>query len=191
MVSQMKLSISTDSVKVYDDVFTYTERQYFYNYIKNSHFFANGKDSNTLEHKGDYNLVSVYSIDDVMKMGFLQSESIKGILDDLKGWNIAQSRVNLSTLNDKNHFHVDCEDPKLECRTLIYYPNMTWDIEWGGYTIITDDSKRNVEHCLFYVPGRIAIIDGTKPHAICAPTNLAPSYRFTFVIQFMREKCGD
>jgi hypothetical protein len=184
----MKLSISTDSVKVYDDIFTYTERQYFYNFIKKSHFFANGRDSNTLEHKGDYNLASTYSIEDVMKMGFLQNQNVSEILKDVEGYTISQARVNLSTLNDSNRFHVDCEEPNMLCQTMIYYPNMNWDIEWGGYTIITDDTKQNAEHCLFYTPGRIVLFDGTKPHAICAPTNLAPSYRFTFVIQFMKEK---
>ena len=185
----MKLSISTKDVKVYDDVFTHTERQYFYNYILKSHFFTNGADSNTLEHRGDYNLISIYSDEDVNNMGFLQHPNVIEILKDInrQGFKIQQTRVNLSTLNDKNHFHVDCETLNSKCQTLIYYPNMNWDIEWGGYTIITDDSKRNVEHCLFYTPGRIVLFDGTKPHAICAPTNIAPSYRFTFVIQFIKK----
>jgi len=183
----MKLSISTKDLVAYDEVFTYPERQYFYNFIKSSHFFPHGKDSNDIENKGDYNLVSNYTVEELLGMGFLQNKNMIEILKHVEGFEISQVRVNLSTLNDKNRFHVDCEIPSIECKTLIYYPNMKWDIEWGGYTIITDDSKQNAEHCIFYTPGRVLIFDGTKPHSICAPTNLAPSYRFTFVVQFTKE----
>jgi len=181
-----KFNVEEKEIVVLDNVFTYKERAGFYDYITNSLFSLKGYDTNLLDHVGEHNIISFYSESDLLNLKFNTSKKYKEIIDPLLiGYNIAKVRVNLSTLNDKNRFHIDGNGPK-RLKTLIYYPNMKWDIEWGGLTLFANENCNDILHCVAYVPGRVVIFDGSIPHCICPPTNLASSYRLSFVIQFER-----
>jgi Rps23 Pro-64 3,4-dihydroxylase Tpa1-like proline 4-hydroxylase len=173
---------SGKNIYLYDDLFNYAERYAMYGFIKNSMFTTSGKDTNRLEHQGHFNIYSSYSEQDVKNLGVMNNVVLKNALSDIGDLKITQARVNLSTLNDKNHFHSD----ELDGITLLYYPNMEWHLEWGGYTLFSDDATKNIEHCLVYTPGRVVIFEGNIPHCIAAPTNIAPTYRFSFAIQFKK-----
>jgi Rps23 Pro-64 3,4-dihydroxylase Tpa1-like proline 4-hydroxylase len=175
------------TIDVYDDCFSYADRQRYCQYVSTSLFRPFGGDTPNLETMGDYNLFSGYTKEDFARMGFMDNPAIEEIAREFDGWDFQQVRVNLSTLNDKNHIHVDGYS---DSKTLLYYPNMKWEIEWGGYTVFTNDECDEIEHCVAYKPGRIVVFDGTIPHGICAPTNIAPSFRFTLAAQFHKANQG-
>lgn len=182
-MNHKSINISSGKIDIFDDLFDYATREKFYYYVKNQNFSTSGSDSSTLETKGDFNLYCQVSNDQLDQMGFLNHENTKYISPYIEGMDIKQSRINLSTLNDRNRFHTDTYG-NLRTKTLLYYPNLKWDIEWGGHTLFTDRTLKELEYCCFYVPGRVILFDGDIPHCIAPPTSLAPSYRFSFVIQY-------
>lgn len=185
-MSNIKTLTTSNNKKIYifDDIYDAAARMRFYLFIKNSYFKTDGRpDAGTLETCGDLHLFSPFSIDDIENMGLLIHPDSKIFEELLGGQRVANSRVNLATLNDKNRFHTDTTSAGL---TLLYYPNFRWELEWGGYTLFSDDSMAEIEHCVAYKPGRVIIFDGTIPHCIGAPTIIAPSYRFSFAIQYIK-----
>lgn len=175
---------SNKEIIIFDDLYSYSERAGFYSFIKNSKFTTQGYDNDRLETKGDHNLVSLYTLEDLIQTGLLSSAGSMAFNGIINGMEVQQIRVNLSTLNDRNRIHVDSKNG-IQTKTLLYYPNLEWKIEWGGYTIFTDDAEKEIEHAIAYTPGRVMIFDGSIPHVICAPTNVAPSYRFSLAIQLV------
>jgi hypothetical protein len=169
-------------IEIWDNLLSYKNRSEIYDFVKNSYFVCDGLDNSHIENSGHYNLVSNFSPKDLETSKLLKN--VPEVFDKVKHYDINQVRVNLSTLNDKNHFHCDGKDDDKNFKTLIYYPNMKWDIEWGGYTLFANDDLTEIEHTLVYTPGRFILFDGEIPHCIGAPTNMAPSYRFTFVVQY-------
>jgi hypothetical protein len=179
-----KITLSNSKeILIFDNLLNYETKVSLYNFIRQSLFNLNGGDNHYLENKGDFNLYSQFSKEDLSRMNFLNISEIKHVLNLVDGYNIRQIRVNLATLNDKNRFHCDAHNAK-KCLTLIYYPNLQWNIEWGGHTLFANDDLSEIEYCSIYKPGRIILMDGNIPHCILPPTNLAPSYRFSFVIQY-------
>jgi Rps23 Pro-64 3,4-dihydroxylase Tpa1-like proline 4-hydroxylase len=187
MQTKIITTANNKTIEIYDDIFDRAQRTRFYNFILSSKFRPNGMEDNRLEHKGDISMCSIYSIEDLDNMGFFKSPEIQLLKDRLNNWDIAQIRVNLTTLNDRNRFHVDYEDRKLEALTLLYYPNLEWNVEWGGFTMFTNETLTEVEYCSTYTPGRVILFNSTIPHAINPPSNIAPVYRFSFAIQFTKE----
>lgn len=184
----MKKTLTTSNGKlihVYDDLLGYADRARYFEFVSTSLFRPFSRDNMNLETMGDYNLFSGYSLEDFGRMGLMSNPAVAEVAEQFDGFQVTQIRVNLSTLNDKNHIHVDGYG---ESKTLLYYPNMNWQIEWGGYTVFTNDSCDDIEHCVAYKPGRLVVFDGSIPHGICAPTNLAPSFRFTLAAQFQKQK---
>ena len=175
---------SNKAIIVADDVFDYSTRHNFYQFVNNSLFSTKGYDTELHENKKDYNLVSKYSESDLENMGFLQHPNFFPLLKYVDGFFVQQIRVNLSTLNDQNRFHVDVTNSNGV--TLLYYPNMNWNLEWGGYTLFANEQITEIEHTVAYVPGRVIIFNGAIPHCIAAPTNLAPSYRYSLAIQYCK-----
>ena len=177
-----KIITSTNKeIHIYDDLYSFETRYGWYNFIKESHFFTTSYDLPTLETKGDYNMYSYYNNNDLEGFGFLEHENTKQISHHYEGLEIATARVNLATLGDKNRFHVD-----FECLSVLYYPNLKWDIEWGGFTLFADDQVQNIEYTSIYTPGRVIVFDGSIPHFASAPVSMAPSYRFSFNIKFKK-----
>jgi len=92
---------------IFDDLYSYSERAGFYSFIKNSKFTTQGYDNDRLETKGDHNLVSLYTLEDLIQTGLLSSAGSMAFKGIINGMEVQQIRVNLSTLNDRNRIHVD------------------------------------------------------------------------------------
>ena len=179
------ITSSGKDILIFDNIYDLPERIYFYRFAINSKYTPLSRDdSDSIETRGDFNLVSNFSEDDLMSLKFWSNDSSKQLEKYFYGYKIGQIRVNLSTLNDNNRIHIDNVSP---CKTLIYYLNLEWKIEWGGALLITNDDKTEIDNAIAYRPGRIIIMDGTIPHCIAAPTNLAPTYRFSLAIQYYLE----
>jgi hypothetical protein len=178
----VKTSVGT--ITIFDDVFDRAFREQFYQWVKSSQFTTSGEDLSTLEYKGDYNLFCSVDENNLNQSGILEhQEYINHILPEVYGMFLKQCRINLSTLNDNNRYHTDSMG-STKTKTILYYPNLKWDLEWGGHTLFTDDHMNEIEYCSMYKPGRVVVFDGNIPHCILPPTKSAPSYRFSFVLQY-------
>jgi hypothetical protein len=168
------------SVDIYDGLFTFAEMSGWFTFIQNSLYRVDGKDS---EHYRPYadQVFSRYSMDDLKRMGMLESEGFQfinkkyGLIDK----EIQTIRVNLSTPAEKNIVHTDT----LQGKTFIFYANLDWQLEWGGHTLFMDEKLTDAKCTCLYKPGRVVVFDGAIPHMIMTPTVLCPTNRYTFVIQ--------
>jgi len=185
-VNYKEYEVNDRKIRIFDDLFTYNARLHMYNFLINSKYSMIGYDTIPLENKGDCTIISSFDTNDIDMFGILKQENSKLFLPYLEGMNIRQCRVNLSTLNDCNRFHVDGFND-VDFITLLYYPNMNWNLEWGGYTLFSNESTNEIEHCIAYKPGRLVLFDSKIPHCIASPTTLAQSYRLSFAINFARD----
>lgn len=166
-------------IDVYDGLFSHHEQIQFSDFIKKSFFKIDGYDQNALPL--EMQLHSQYSFEDTLSMGFT-SHPAYFALDEkygLSGMEIVQSRVNLTTPSEKNRVHTDNTGI-----TILYYANMEWDTSWGGHTLFMDDSLQDAEFTCLYKSGRVIVFDGSIPHMIMTPSNICPTYRTTFAIQY-------
>ena len=112
------------------------------------------------------------------------SKSLKAIKKYINSDEYGYSRgyVNLGLHSDVSQVHTDdsCKN-----KTLLYYANKNWEMNWGGETVFYNDKGTDYVKVIPYVPGRIVIFDGRIPHR-ANPMNmrLSPSYRFTVALKF-------
>lgn len=170
-------------IHLYDDLFDYTTRSDFYRFCTTSLFKIDGSDNQQLEFKEHLSLVSIYNRFDVERFGILNL-----IPDDIKdNFGISldtmlHAMINLCTPLDRFHVHSDNSTPTGV--TLLYYCNVTWNVEWGGDTLFLDETCSNIEFTSQYKPGRLVIFDSRIPHLIRPSTTLSPYYRFSFAAKF-------
>ena len=162
-------------IEIFDDLLTYVERERLYEIARTAQYHICGADDTAIENQKDYSIVCDLDLDLVYKLGILdlpQFEHLKG--------RQCHGRINISTPTDSDRIHTD----GMGTTTLIYYVNLNWDLEWQGFTIFTDDNKKEVIRTVEYVPGRFVLFDGGIPHKVCSPSTLAPTFRMTLTINF-------
>ena len=112
------------------------------------------------------------------------SESLKAIKKYISNDEYAYARgyVNLGLHSDVSQVHTD---DRCKNKTLLYYANKDWEMNWGGETVFYNDKGTDYIEVISYVPGRIVIFDGRIPHR-ANPMNmrLSPTYRFTVALKF-------
>ena len=183
-MSHKKIELSSGKqIHIFDDLYPFHYRSNWYDNATQAWYAPTGNDDFTLEHKGDFTLWA--PIGQFMnKFDVLDHENsapVRELIGD-SVMDLNQARINLSTLNDRNRFHVDTiNEPTL---TLLYYLNIQWKLEWGGYTLFADDQVEEIEQVVSNRPGRVVLFDGSIPHCIAAPTSLAPAYRFSLALKF-------
>jgi hypothetical protein len=163
-------------IRVYDDVFSYQEKCNLFRFFRSSLYRSDSGDNNSEDQ-----IYSNFSTLDVENSGIKNIENFKKIINnfDLANKNIKQIRVNLTTPAEKNRIHSDGFGI-----TLIYYANLEWELDWGGHTLFLEETLQEARYVCFYKPGRIVVFDGSIPHMIMTPSNLCPTSRYSFVIQF-------
>tara|TARA_R100001086_G_scaffold249397_1_gene189007 strand:+ start:1898 stop:2566 length:669 start_codon:yes stop_codon:yes gene_type:complete len=186
-------------IHLYDDLFTYWQRDIWYQILLNSSYAIAASDHHDLEHQSDWNLGRQWSMEELGQFGILSHPALTPHMDFFEGYNIIQARANLTTVGDSNRFHTDMVFPKTwqlkesyriprdnhhKIKTLLYYVNLKWDLYWGGYTLFANDALDDIEKCLMYVPGRVVMFDSTIPHCVAAPWVGCPTVRFTFAVQW-------
>ena len=116
------------------------------------------------------------------------SESLKAIKKYIPNdeYVYARGYVNLGLHSDVSQVHTD---DRCKNKTLLYYANKDWEMNWGGETVFFNDRGTDYAGVISYVPGRIVIFDGRIPHrANPMNTRLSPAYRFTVALKFHEEK---
>ena len=182
MVEERLRKIDGKSLWYFDNCFNFEERERLYSYCLNQKYSLSGSDVQRLETKGDYNLYCNLSPTDVDNMGIEKLSNYSHIKHHLDDYTITQARINLSTIQDKNRFH--CDTGAEHNLTMLYYPNMEWEKSWGGQTLFSNLTNDTLEWVSFYIPGRIILFDGSRPHSINPPTIHSPTHRFSIVIQY-------
>lgn len=89
--------------------------------------------------------------------------------------------INNFKFGDSPLFHPDGGNPK--GMTYMVYPNMVWDLNWGGYTAFADEND-NVIAAVNPKPGRVVAFPVTVNHCGVAPTKIHQGYgRFSIAYQ--------
>ena len=181
------VNLDSGSIWIYDDMFSYAWRDNFYHKVVSSKYTTLGLDNEFPEQLMYRSIFAPKNYHDAEEMGWWDSKGWNTVKHHFDGMDIKQIRINLSTLNDYNRIHSD----GINTKTLIYYPNMEWDVTWGGQTFFTNEDATEIEFSLAYKPGRLIVFDGGIPHCIGAPTVAASGYRYSFVIQFFGNSDND
>jgi len=88
--------------------------------------------------------------------------------------------VNAYNHGDSSWLHKDSEESKHW--TLIVYMNDSWDMNWGGETILVGDGG-DIIHSVFPFPGRALLFDGRILHGPRSVSREAPFPRLGVTFQ--------
>lgn len=173
------LTSNNKFIDVYDNLFSFYEKDKFFTFVCNSYFKTTGGDGPS-EILGNQ-IFSNYINNDINLMKFYETEGYKFLNEKYKLQNrkINQIRVNCSNNFERTVAHTDGIGI-----TLIYYANLSWDIFWGGHTLFYNEDLSEIEHICTFKPGRILIFDGIIPHSISSISTACRQNRYTFVIQY-------
>lgn len=177
--------IHTDSgrvITVYDGLFDLQYRQHVYQFAQNSLFQIGWVDSAIIENQATRCLHSVYSADDMARLGMLEHIDCSPAAGELKDLAFHKAVLNLSTAADTNYVHAHPED-----KVLLYYVNLEWRDGWHGETLFFQENMNDVAFTSVYTPGRLVAFDAKIPHTIRPQSHIAAQYRFTLAMIF--NKC--
>ena len=172
---------SNKILDVYDNIFTYAEINRLADFISNSFFKIDGTDRYSIPL--EMQTYSPYSEEDVLNMGFYNTNAFKHLSEkyQLQEMTCVRRRVNLTTPSEKNRPHIDANG-----LSLLYYANPVWEVAWGGHTLFMNDLLTDAEYTCLCRPNRLIVFDGTIPHMILTPSNLCPTFRTSFILQYSR-----
>lgn len=165
------------SIKVYDNVFSLTQRQNLYSFVTKSKFSIGWADTEIMENQSNKLLHSSYSnedLDNFKLFSYLQGTELS---KDLEGHKVDQAIVNLSTASDYNFIHAHPQN-----KVLLYYVNLEWQDGWHGETLFFDESCKDIVFASQFTPGRFILFDASIPHTIRPQSIIAAKYRFTFAV---------
>jgi hypothetical protein len=164
-------------ITVIDDAFSLQKKIFFENFAINSKYTNSGEDYVTdfSLSSGVRNLVSRFTEEDFKNLGLIGNcEYIDLFLKDKV---LSTYKIHLLTLANVSVPHTDNSQ-----YTFLLYPNVHWDVRWGGETVFYSEDLTEIEYTSLYVPGRVIIFDGSIPHMGRAPTVLATHPRYTFAM---------
>ena len=92
-------------IAIYDDLFSHLDRTDFYDFSEKSKFQIGWADGNLNEHQQHRFLHSLYSEEDLSRMGILQKILESPAKDELQGYKYVKTVLNLSTPADVNFVH--------------------------------------------------------------------------------------
>lgn len=167
-------------VDTYDSLFSLNEQIEYFGFFKNCIYKINGTDDETISENNEQ-IYSYLSKDDLSNLKFCNTRGFNYLNEIYNFTNrkIKQIRVNCVTPLEFNDVHTDRSGI-----TLLYFPNIKWNIFWGGHTVFLNDEVTEIEKIAVYKGGRVVVFDGTIPHSITPISLKAKNYRFSFVMQF-------
>ena len=177
------MSNKVDKIKIFDDVFKYSNRMSIYELTLNSKFKIGWQDTNIIEHREKIFMHSEWENKMVIK-DILPLIKNKNLLELIDGRYPFKSIVNCTTVNDIYLPHTHPEQ-----NVLLYYINLEWKQEWYGETQFYSEDLKEIIFTNQYVPGRVIWFDGEIPHTIKTQSFSAPKFRFSLSIFFDRGDC--
>ena len=169
-------------IAVYEKPFKFNFMTAFYSFCRNSMFHIGWDDGLTDTMRQHSYLHSRFSEDDLKRSGILDAINSSDARQELEGYEVESSVVNLSTPADSHFPHVHNNVDKV----VLYYVNMEWREGWHGETLFYSDDKQTIEHAMNYVPGRVIVFDASIVHAIRPQSHICDKYRFTFAMMLKK-----
>lgn len=171
-------------IHVFDDVFTFTQREMMYEVVKNIPYYIQGGSTTDIQNFSDVALQSMFTYDQYTKFGLLYSKD-REYMNLIKQYQAHRFYSLLMNYSLKPHYHTDTKG--VPAVTLLYYANLEWNPDWGGETMFTDDTDLNkIVYTSAYKPGRVVLFDSEIPHKACPPSFHASHYRFTVVANMQK-----
>ncbi len=167
---------------VYDNLFDAFYKNTAYSFARNSLFGIGWGDTDIAEKQSYANLHSVYSEEDLKRLGILEKIEASAAGNELSGHVLSKAILNLSTAADTNYMHTHAED-----KVLLYYVNLEWFDGWHGETLFFSEDGKDVVFASPYSPGRLVVFDAKIPHTIRPQSHIAAQYRFT--LSLFLNKC--
>jgi hypothetical protein len=169
-------------IAIYDNIFDPHFRSNAYSFANNSHFIIGWADGAIVEKQANRFIHSVYSDDDVERLGILKRIALSPAAKELDGYKLQKTILNLSTAADTNYIHTHPED-----KILLYYVNLEWFDGWHGETLFFSDDGKDVVFTSSYTPGRLLVFDAKIQHTIRPQSHIAAQYRFTLALIFNKQ----
>jgi len=175
----MKISQPHPKIKIYDNVYSWSQQQSLYLKCLGSPFKIGWSDSITEQEKFMHSVITPDmwehsaaidpSLNDFQNTLF-GCEPYKTMVDN----ELCKTVVNCDTLSDSHTQHIH---PNQE--VLLYYANTEWKDGWGGETFFYDDNGKEIIFSSPYTPNRIIHFSGELIHRFSGPTMLGPKFRFS------------
>jgi len=127
-------------------------------------------------------LHSVFSFEDVERLGILSWVKNSEAAKELDGLVFSKAVLNLTTASDSHFLHTHPE-----AKVLLYYVNLEWCDGWHGETLFFHENLRDIVFTSPYTPGRLLVFSGGIPHTMRPQSNVATKFRFTLSLFF--DKC--
>jgi len=169
-------------IRVYDGLFDAHYRTDVYAFAQRSYFSIGWTDGAIVEKQANRFFHSVYSQDDVDRLGILEKIAESEAASELTGYKLEKTILNLSTAADTNYVHTHVED-----KVLLYYVNLEWFDGWHGETLFFSEDHKDVVYASPYTPGRLISFDARIPHTIRPQSHIAAQYRFTLALIFNKQ----
>ena len=168
-------------LRVYDNILDMEYRHNLYSFAQSSLFKIGWADTSIAENKQYQFLHSVYSPEDLSRIGLIEKLAQTPVAQEMVGYNLTKCVLNLSTPADINFVHVHPED-----KVLLYYVNLDWRDGWHGETLFFDESGKDILFASAYTPGRLIAFDAKIPHTIRPQSHIAAFYRMTLALVYTK-----
>lgn len=175
MVDQFQPSAVIDELPIWvtDLVLSTHQHDFMYNYCANSLYSP--KQVSDLRDGGSSRRMAAYLTNDN-----LSTVPLTEVFQDFASSVGYSSEINEAYINyydstTVSGIHIDSYASGL---TMLYYPNLSWDLDWGGETLFFDKNKE-IGFATIYKPNRAVFFDQRILHTARPPTVLTRSARFT------------
>lgn len=123
------------------------------------------------------------NVDDV----HFQEECIEKVYQVIKtliptGSKIIRCYANAHTPGLEGRVHID--DRREGTTTVIYYPMMAWNVDWGGDTMFWDHINKEIIRAIIPKPNRIIVFSSNIWHSMRPLSRYCPMLRITLMFKF-------
>jgi hypothetical protein len=165
-------------IKVFDELFTYRDRCNMFSLMRKIPFnFWAAYDTLITDQESSFIIKSAWDNEHFGHFGLMQLPEAEPLRKELHGYALHRSWVNLGTPIDRLRYHSDSTKPGE--RSMLYYLNVHWDINWDAPTLFSNEQMTEVEYACSFRPGRVVIFDSDVPHKATHAPAEAKQFRFT------------
>ena len=148
------------SIQILDNYFNYNQRNFIYNYCKNSKFKIGWEDSDDIEKQNLKSLNSTFTYDEYLESGLkIGVDKISKL--NAKPVNIV---INLTKPGDVHVPHTHNGQV-----VMLYYVNLEWQSQWAGETLFYDNECKKITKKVKPKKGRVVIFDSLIFHSYMRP----------------------
>lgn len=174
-------------IEIFDDVFTPAEREYHFRFFQQSKYSLGGVSNAMIERSNKTFFTAEFNEEDLQNLKFFDRNGFKYLRNYLDCYSVDRSWCLASSPYSTYYFHPDYVFAEENRKTILYYTNLRWDRDWGGETLFAN-SCGECEIAVEYKPGRVVVFDSAIEHKPSPISLEADEFRFTFVIQLIRNE---